>query len=214
MHIRHKYVMLSFIIMIALFCALPLTGCEFNTYSMVSAGKPSDSFAEFFEAALNGDDLTANELLYNYSWTSGNLTSDSSGTYSLNGQSIDGADALLINCVLNSRSYRIVSESDYQSDSINAWITVDFTSFDMGKFQKELTQECVTEIRERQLNGEVFEEQSQTQPIIEQITSDLLNKPKRYYTKYKYKIEMTYFKGKWRINLTNDFYKALSGYPD
>ncbi len=205
---------------LAVFCAIGaavLSGCEFNTYNVASPRKPSESFEEFMDALACGDDDTVNSLLYNYSWSSAGLESGSSGAYSLGGSTIDGADARLTSLLLTGRSYRIVSESDCPGDGVNAGVTVDFTSFDLGRFRRELTDRTVDEIRERQLDGEVFETPEQTAPVIEEIKSDMLRSPEScsaFYTTARYTVEMVYTGGRWKIILTNDFYRALTGYAD
>lgn len=201
--------------LVSLFCALMLTSCEIKTYNMTDPGKPSDTFTAFYSAVLEGDDAAANQLLYNYSWNSympkGYQNSDS---YTVNGIIISGSDAAVMNCLMESRSCRVVSESDYTKDDLNAFVTVEYTSFDLSGFQQELAARAKKEVKEKQYHGKVFKDEKDTKEIIETIKAKLLKDPQPFCKTQKYRIELISVKGKWKVNMTEEFYKALSGYPN
>ena len=199
----------------ALMCAAALSSCGVKTYVMVDPGKPSDAFNAFYRAVSDGDDEAANRLLSNYRWHS--YMPDRSGgdhEYSVNGSVLTGSDAKIMDCVLKSRKCVVVSESDCTGDDMIAWVTVSYTSFDITKFQKELAARAVEEVKNRRYNGEVLNDSSDTQPIIENIKNKLLREPADFYTTRRYKICLASVKGKWKVIMTEDFYKALSGYTE
>ena len=191
-----------------------LTACELKTYNMTDSGKPSDAVNAFLQAVLEGDDEKANELLNNYSWNSFMPKADGSGNYNVNGVAVSGSDAVALECLLKSRSYRIVSESDYSKDDLNSFVTIEYTSFDISKFQKELAAESVEEVKSKRYLGQVFNDAHDTEGLIENKKLKLLEDPQRFYSTRKFRLGLINTKGQWKIVLTEDFYKALVGYPD
>ena len=192
-----------------------LTACELKTYNMTDSGKPSDAVNAFLQAVLEGDDEKANELLNNYSWNSCKPQGNpDSGGYTVNGIAVSGSDASVMNCLMKSRSCRVVSQSDYTKDDLNSAVTVEYTSFDISKFQKELASRAVKEVKEKQYLGKVFKNEKDTKELIEGIKTKLLQDPQSFYTTQKYRIEFISVKGKWKVIMTEDFYKALTGYPN
>ena len=59
-----------------------------------------------------------------------------------------------------------------------------------------------------------FKDENDTKDIIEKNKNSLLEDPQKFYTTQKFKIDLISVKGKWKVVLTEDFYNALSGYPN
>lgn len=193
---------------------LIVTGCGIKTYNMLDPGRPSQTFMAFYRAVSDGDDAAANELLGNYSWHSHMPKKTKDGGYSVNGTVLSGSDAKLMDCILKSRRCEIVSESDYTRDDVSASVTVRYTSFDIKKFQKELSARAVEDVKEQRYQGKVFNDSADTQEVIEQLKTELLKAPQTFYTTQRFRIRLAGVKGKWKVLLTEDFYKALSGYTE
>ena len=200
---------------VALAALAALVSCGFKTYNMTDPGKPADAFTTFYRAVSDGDDATANELLYNYSWNSFKPSGKKDGgQYEINGVTVSGTDAMLFDVMLRSRNCRVVSESDYSRDDLNASVTVSYTSFDLSRFQKDLSRASVKAVKEKQRSGQNFSSAAETRGIIDEIKVRLLKEPEKYYSTKKYKVELICEKGRWKVILGEDFYKALSGNTD
>ncbi len=194
--------------LLLLVCSLTLlAGCELPTYNLSDQGTPSQALAEFLDAVISGSDDGIKDMVYNYSWDSGYLTGNS-----VSGSDVSQSDTEIIRCITQSRSYEIVSESDYDNQSHEARVTLNYTTFDVAEFQKKLAEDVVAIIQKRQYNGEVFKDSSDTVDIIEQTKLELLQTPENFYTTKKYTVETVSRKGRWRIVISDEFYKALSGY--
>ena len=196
-----------------LLCAAVLAGCDIKTYNMTDPGRPADAFSAFYRAVSDGDDDTANQLLYNYSWKSYMPQTGASGdSHTVNGTEVSGSDARVMTCLLQSRKCSIVSESDYTKDDMNAAVTVSYTSFDISKFQSQLNEQAVETVKKKQYDGQVFKDKNDTKDMIEEIKNRLLDDPGQFTTTRPFRIELINVKGKWQVILTEDFYKALLGY--
>ena len=199
----------------ALVCIVILSACELKTYNMIDPGSPSDAFAAFYRAVSDGDDETVNQLLYNYVWHSYTPEVENGRqVYEINGLMISGSDYGVISSVIKSRKCLLVSESDYTGNSLTSSVTIEYTSFDISKFQTELASQSVSEVKREKAKGKVFKDESDTREVIEGLKEKLLKNPEQFYSTRKYKISLVCVKGKWKIMLTEDFYKALLGYSD
>lgn len=204
----------SSLLAVALTALVILTGCAVRTYNMVDPGHPSQTFMAFYRAVSDGDDDTANALLGNYAWHSYVPEKTGEGTYSVNGTELGGSDALLLECLMKSRRCEVVSESDYDKNDADAYVTIRYTSFDMKAFQQELAARSVEAVKEKRYEGQVFQTSSDTQGVIEQLKAELLKQTEAFYTTRTFRIRLIGVKGKWKVLLTEEFYKALSGYTD
>lgn len=213
MPVRIKLRLMMALLSGILLCAAVLAGCGLKTYHMTDPGRPADAFTAFYRAVSDGDDDTANQLLYNYSWRSYMPQPDASGKYyTVNGADVSGSDARVMTCLLQSRKCSVVSESDFTRDDLNAAVTVRYTSFDISKFQSRLNEQAVAAVKKKQYDGKVFRDKNDTKDIIEKIKNQLLDDPGQFTTTRQFRIELISVKGKWKVILTEDFYKALSGY--
>lgn len=181
---------------------LLLAGCGLPTYNLFDPGTPSEGLSAFLDAVIAGDDQTADELLYNYSW---HASDPSSATV------VSETDAAIVNCIVSGRSYAIVSESDFTKDSRTARVTVSFTGFDMRKFEQRLTEDAVKTVKQRQYKGETFDGPDDTVDIIEAAKDKLLQAPEEFYSTQDFTLEMVCDKGHWRVIMSDEFYSALSG---
>ena len=199
----------------ALILVSVLVSCGIKTYNIIDPGKPTDAFAEFYRAVSDGDDAAANELLYNYEWHSFKPEKKTGmGGYVVNGITVSGADAMVFDVMLRSRSCRVISESDYGRDDLKSSVTVSYMSFDLAKFQKALSKIALSEVKEKQREGVNFSSAEETRQIIDSIKIELLKDPHKYNTTRRFKINLICDKGKWKVVLSEDFYKALSGNTD
>ena len=209
-----KRIVTLVVFLVAMLGVAALASCQVRTYTMIDPGSPSETFASFYRAVSDGDDRTANELLYNYAWCSYYPQRCEDGNYIINGMTISHSDVDVLACLMKSRHYSIVSESDYTNISVEASVTVKYTSFDISKFQNELSTQAVAEIKRRQFNGQVFKDETDTEAVIESLKKKLLADPEQFYTSKLFRIKMKSVKGRWRIILTEDFYKAMAGYTN
>lgn len=213
--IMKKITLTALMLMAAVFSLWALVSCGLKTYNMIDPGSPADAFMRFYRAVSEGDDETANELLSNYSWHSYSPAGrNDSGVYIVNGIAVSGSDAMVLEYVISSRECSVVSESDYSGNDLNAAVTVSFTTFDISKFQKELNARAVEIIKQKQYNGQVFKDSGDTREIIESVKIGLLADPTRFYTTRRFRISMVSVRGSWKVVMNEDFYKALSGYPN
>ncbi len=197
-------------------CTFVLAGCgaaKLPTYNLSEPGNPSQALAEFIDAVIKGDNASVNDMLYNYTWQyEYQLVSSSDGTYSFNGQIVSETDAMIIDCIAQSRSCEPVDKESYLKDSHHAVAVVNYTSFNLSKFRETLSRQVLSEISGRQYEGEVFKDYSDIAEIIEDGKKELLKNPRDFYTTNKYSVEMVSCKGKWRVIMSDEFYNALSGY--
>ncbi|MGN0474535.1 MAG: hypothetical protein ACI4IJ_05545 [Acutalibacteraceae bacterium] len=189
-------------------CSLTvLSCCQMPTYNLSDGGTPSQALSEFLDAVIRGDNASIKDMVYNFSWNSDYLTDSS-----VSDSDISPSDAEIISCISKSRKYEIVSESNYDPNGHNAEVTVNYTTFNVTEFEQKLAEKAVAIIQRRQYEGEVFKDASDTVKIIEETKLQLLKNPEIFYTTQKYTVEMVSYKGKWRVVLSDEFYKALSGY--
>lgn len=183
-----------------------LAGCAgLPSYNLSNGGDPAEVVTQFLDAVVSGDGADVSDLVENYAWQSGE---DSP----FNGAAVSESDLALYQCVQESRAYEWSGKSAYAEDEHHATVAVNYTSFDVGQFQKTLTEKVVTEVKQRQYEGEVFGNPSDTTDIIEQYKAELLQNPKEFYTTQTYDIELVSRGGRWRIVLSDEFYNALTGY--
>ena len=100
-----------------------LCGCELPAYNLSGQDTPVQTFEEFMEAVINGENDKIGDMLYNYSYDSGYMSD--TGNMGKN-------DNRIIECVKQSRSYEIVNRSDYMINSHNAQIKINYATFDIG----------------------------------------------------------------------------------
>ena len=168
MLLRNRIKQICTILIGIVMCVVVLAACDIKTYNMVDPGRPSDTFVAFYKAVSDGDDNTANELLYNFSWHSCMpQVGASEDEYIVNGIALSGADARVLKCLLQSRSCSVVSESDYTKDALTSSVTVSYTSFDISRFQKELTSRSIEVVKKKQYHNAVFKDENDTKDIIE-----------------------------------------------
>lgn len=183
-----------------------LAGCAgLPSYNLSDGGDPADVVVRFLDAVVSGDGSDVSDLVENYAWESG-------AEIPFGGAAVSESDLALYQCVRESRAYELSGKSAYAEDEHHATVAVNYTSFDVGKFQTALTEKVVAEVKQRQYEGEVFEDFSDTTDIIEQHKAALLQNPKEFYTTQAYEIELVSRGGRWRMVLSDEFYNALTGY--
>lgn len=190
-------------VILTICAAALLCGCDLPTYNLSGGDTPLQTFEEFMEAVINGENDKIGDMIYNYSWDSEHMPDF---------QGMGENDARIIECVEMSRSYEIVSGSGYMIDSHNAQIAVNYTTFDIGRFEDMLSGTVLETIQRMQYEGTVFEDSSDTDQVIEAEKRKLLENPEDFITTKSYTVEMISYKGRWRVILSDEFYSALSGY--
>lgn len=186
----------------SLFLFLILASCSLPTYNISSSTPPDKILLEFMDAVLSGEDGDVDDLLYNYSWDNTQHKID---------ENVSPTDALILNYLTESRAYQIIGNPKY-TGSHSAQITLDYTTFDIKKFQQSLKEKVVEIIKQKQYNGATFENPDDTKDIIEKYKKQLLENPDEFYTTEQFTIEMINSSGKWRVVLSDEFYSALTGY--
>lgn len=185
--------------------------CGFNfhahfalpTYNLSGGNPPLKVVEEFMEAVINEENEKIGDMLYNYSWDT---------EYFSAAENVSESDSKIIECVNQSRAYKIVSGSDYLIDSHNAEVTIQYTTFDISRFYETLCAIVIEEIQQMQYEGVVFENESDTVQLIEDEKQNLLQNPNDFITIKNYTIELVSYKGRWLVVLSDEFYSALSGY--
>lgn len=176
------------------------SGCgRMPSYNLSGDGSPSKALAVFLDEVIQGDDVKAKDMVYNYYFSAEKRT---------NG---DDLNSRIMGCLYGSRSYELVGKARRQ-DSHTALVTVSYTTFDIGKFEEAVTGEALEIVQQREYEGEVFENADDTQPIIDRCKEEQLTHPEAFYTTQRFEIEMISCRGRWMVMMTGDFYKALSGY--
>lgn len=196
-----KILLLSFVC-----CLLTLAGCtKLPSYNLSHDGNPADVVTQFLDTVISGDGSDVSDLVENYAWQSGSDTP-------FGGAAVSESDLAIFQCVRESRAYELSGKSAYAEDEHHATVMVNYTSFDVGQFQKTLTEKVVAEVKGRQYEGEIFADSSDTTDIIEQNKAALLQNPKDFYTTQTYEVALVSRGGRWRIVISDDFYNALTGY--
>lgn len=195
-----KYIVCFFCVICA---AALLGGCALPTYNLSFDGTPSKGLDTFMRALIDGDDKKTGGMIYNYAWD---------GSSSLAGETLGKNDRAILECLRSGRSYRIDETSERIVDSHHATVTMEFTTFDIGKFRDELSGQVVAQVQQRQFEGTVFEEASEIDPIVEEIKARLLRSPQQFQTTASFEVEMISHQGRWKVVLTNELYSALTGY--
>lgn len=194
-------------IWLAAVCLWLLAGCAgLPSYNLSDGGDPTDVVVQFLDAVVSGSDANVSELVDNYVWQS------DEGSLPFDGAAVSETDLEVWNCVQQSRAYELAGKSASFQDEHHATVSVTYTSFDVGKFQAQLTEQVVAEIKQRQYEGEVFSDPSDTTDIIERHKAALLQNPEDFDTTQSYDLELVSRKGHWRIVLSDEFYNALTGY--
>ncbi len=183
--------------------ALLLSGCELPSYNLANHDTPLQALEEFMDAVINQDNEKIGDMLYNYSWDSDYLSTP---------ENVSETDAQIIESVVKSREYEIVSESDYIVSSHSAKITINYTTFDISKFEQTLSENVLEIIQQQQYEGVVFEDSSDTAEVIEAEKQELLQMPVDFFTTERYAVELISYKGQWKVVLSDEFYSALTGY--
>ena len=178
---------------------IAFSGCRMPSYNLSGDGSPSKALATFLDAVMRGDDVKAKDMVYNYYFSAEKPTDG------------DDLNSRIMGCLYDSRSYELVGKAK-RLDSHTARVTVNYTTFDIGKFEEAVTEEAVEIVQQREYNGEVFENADDTQPIINRCKEEQLEHPEAFYTTQTFEIEMISCRGRWMVMMTGDFYKALSGY--
>lgn len=192
---------------IVVFCSIMPVGCSaLPTYNLANNGDPAEVVTRFLDAVISGDNSDIGDWIYNYSWQSNEDNSPFGGSV------VSESDLALLSLVRNSRDYELIGSSEYSKDRCRAWVTVNYTSFDIGKFSEKLNEDVLEEITMRRNEGELFDSPDDTVEIIERHKSQLLKNPRVFYTTRKYTVELVGDKGCWKILLSDKFYNALSGY--
>lgn len=189
-------------------CILITVSCAaLPTYNLSDGGDPAEVVTRFLDGVISGNDVDLSDLVYNYTWQSGLDTP-------FDGAAVSKTDLAVLHCIKESRRYELTGESAIAEDAHHATVTVNYTSFDVGQFQEKLTEKVVAEVKQRQYEGEVFANSSDTVDIIEQYKAALLQSPEDFYTTRPYAVELVSSKGRWKIVLSDEFYNALTGYGD
>ncbi len=186
-------------IFLAVAVMLGLSGCRMPSYNLSGDGSPSKALAAFLDEVIEGDDVKAKDMVYNYYFSAEKPTDG------------DDLNSRILTCLYDSRSYELVGKAK-RLDSHTARVTVNYTTFDIGKFEEAVTDEAMEIVQQREYNGEVFENNNDTQPIIDRCKEEQLTHPEEFYTTQVFEIEMISCRGRWMVMMTGDFYKALSGY--
>ncbi len=185
-------------------CAVALlVGCTLPTYNLAMDGTPSQGLDKFMRAVMDGENDKIRQMLYNYTWDAASV-SDS--------ESFGKNDRAVLECLRTRRSYRIADGSERTVDSHHATVGMEYSTFDIGKFQDELSRKVVAEVQRQQFEGTVFEETNEIDPIVEEIKSQLLEQPQRFQTTASFDVEMISHQGRWKVVLTDELYSALTGY--
>ena len=174
-------------------------GCEMPTYTLYDPGEPSRALTEFFDAVNSGEEDAVNGLLYSGSWDTQTETP------------LSPADAELEKALAASRSFAVTDEEYDPDDSRKVCLTVSLTTLDIGLFEKKLTEDVESEIKQRIFDGEEFSEPSDIEGIIETHKLELLKEPERFYSTVTCKINLVCGRGKWQVVLTDELYDILLG---
>lgn len=174
-------------------------GCQLPAYTLYEPAEVTDAFDAFFSAVNSGDEATVNSMLLHGTWSNQLETPFSP------------ANAKLVEVMNKSRSYKLLADSALSGSHRRVELTVSVTSLNMNLFEEALSAQVKEDVEKEQYEGHSFSDPDDTNEIIERNKLALLEHPESFYSEKECKVDMILSKGKWYIELNDDFYHVLLG---
>lgn len=187
--------------LLALACGLfCLGGCGLPSFNLSGSGSPAEGLEAFLQAVAAGRDEGVDDMLYGASWRTGERNA------------LRAEDRALADCVAASRRYRVFADSTVMQDSRHATVDAEWSTFDLSAFRRALETAVTAENNQRRLDGTAPGTPEEAVPMIDALRQELLRSPESFRTTERFTVPLVCQDGRWKVVLSDPFYRALTGY--